>query len=70
MTREGTYVRTMEVAVKMPDLGLSRKKLNALKKVFKNKLVATCGGVLAPLPQEVKRSVKTHVKMQHKSMTR
>jgi hypothetical protein len=70
MTREKTYVRTIEVAVKMPDLGLSRRKLNALKKVFKNKLVATFGGVQAARRQEIKSSVKTNVKMHYKSMTR
>jgi len=68
MTRGKSYRRTIEVRVKMPNVGLSRKKLNALKKVFKNKLVATFSDVLAKTAK-VQSPPKTFIVRQHKSMT-
>jgi hypothetical protein len=69
MTRGKTYRGTIEGTVKMPDVGLSRKELNALKKVFKNELVATFGDVLARTLKR-KSPAKRIVVRQHKSMTR
>jgi capsular polysaccharide biosynthesis protein len=51
MTRKKPHRRTIEVTVKMPDPGLSRRELNELKKAFKNKLVSIMDDVVCAAPK-------------------